>query len=358
MVVLEFASMLLLVLFYLGTFITGVTFLYPDLLLLGLFLPILSVVSIIHWQQKQNLATRYSGIGRTKMISVKFGLKEAFFPYFLIRCALLFILLAMAQPVAGSKKIKGNKKVLDLVICLDISNSMNTVDMSGNQASRLTAAKHAINELLNKLTGERISVVIFANDAYVQLPLTLDYGAAKLFIPDIESSMISDQGTNIGSALEIAQTQFKDAEAGQAILVITDGEDHADLWKKQIADLATKNITLSYLGLGSEKGGLIPEDPNNPKLGYKRENGKAIVSRIDKSALTSMAAASGSKLAFSDIQFPSVIEIVNGFKASKNKKVELDFVVARNYFYIPASFALLSLLAYYFVQLFIQKRKK
>jgi Ca-activated chloride channel family protein len=97
--------------------------------------------------------------------------------------------------------------------------------MSGN-VSRLKAAKNAIAQLLNQLKGERIAVIIFANEAFTQLPLTMDYGAAKLFVPDIETDMISDQGTNIGSAFDEALTQFKDEESGRAILVITDGEDH------------------------------------------------------------------------------------------------------------------------------------
>ena len=337
---------------------TQVNLLHPEMLGLWVIIPVLGVLTWIQWNWKAKIYEEYSGYGSTRMLWVKFEPAKAFLHYFLLRSTYFFIVLAMAQPVAGSRKVNGSKRVLDLVICLDISNSMNTKDMGGNQSSRLTAAKHAIGELLNQLKGERIAVVVFANNAYTQLPLTMDYGAAKLFVPDIETSMISDQGTNIGRALEVAQEQFKDTESGKAVLVITDGEDHEALWKKQLEVLKKKNVELAYLGLGSAKGGLIPNNPYDETEGYKREAGKAVVSKIDKTGLTRMASASGSVLVTSDSPFPNIYDIATNYKNSKNKQVlKVEFKVDKNYFYIPASLALLCMICYFFLPIIINSNK-
>jgi Ca-activated chloride channel homolog len=336
----------------------GVHLLHSEMLGLWAIIPVLGILSWIQWRWKARIYNQYSGYGPTRMLWIKFEPLKAFLHYFLLRSTYFFIVLAMAQPVAGSKKVNGSKRVLDLVICLDVSNSMNTKDMGGNEVSRLTAAKQAIGELLNQLKGERIAVVIFANDAYTQLPLTMDYGAAKLFVPDIETSMISDQGTNIGRALEVAQEQFKDTESGKAILVITDGEDHEALWKKQLEKLKNKNVELAYLGLGSAKGGLIPNNPYDASEGYKRENGQAVVSKLDKDGLVRMAAESGSVLVTSDSPFPNIYDIAANYKNTKNKQVmQVEFKVDKNYFYIPAILAFFSMICYFFLPIIVNPEK-
>lgn len=336
----------------------GVKLLHSEVLGLWMVIPVLAVVSWMQWSWKSKIYEEYSGYGSTRMLWVKFEPVKAFLHYFLLRSTYFFIVLAMAQPVAGSRKVNGSKRVLDLVICLDISNSMNTKDMGGNQSSRLTAAKHAIGELLNQLKGERIAVIVFANDAYTQLPLTMDYGAAKLFVPDIETSMISDQGTNVGRALEVAQEQFRDTESGKAILVITDGEDHEALWKKQIGELKKKHVELAYLGLGSAKGGLIPNNPYDESEGYKREGGVAVVSKIDKEGLKRMAGESGSILVTSDSPFPNIYDIAANYKNTKNKQVlKVEFKVDKNYFYVPAILALLCMICYFFLPIIINPDK-
>lgn len=347
----------LLAFFMLNVF--QVTYLHPECFYFLLVIPVFLVFTWRHWKRKNDIHQQYSGLGETRMLWVRFDLKTTFIRYFLMRFALFFLVVAMAQPAAGSHKVSATKRVLDLVICLDISNSMNTRDMGKGTVSRLTAAKNAIGELLNQVKGERIAVIVFANDAYTQLPLTMDYGAAKLFVPDIETSMISDQGTNIGKALEQAQQQFKDTESGKAVLVITDGEDHEALWRKQVELLGKQQVELAYLGLGSAKGALIPNDPYDSSLGYKRENGQPVVSKLDKKSLQSMAAVSGSKLLVSDQEFPTIIELVSEFKNTKHKQsLKVEFNVEYNYFFIPSIFALICLLLYFFLPFFINPENR
>lgn len=336
-----------------------VSYLHPECFYLLLILPVFAWLTWFQWKKKNQIYQQYTGFGDTRMLWVRFEPVKAFLHYLLLRLTLFFLIVAMAQPASGSHKVSASKRVLDLVICLDISNSMNAKDMGGAQVSRLAAAKNAIGELLNQVKGERIAVIVFANDAYTQLPLTMDYGAAKLFVPDIETSMISDQGTNIGKALEQAQLQFKDSESGKAILVITDGEDHEALWKTQVELLGKQQVELAYLGLGSSKGALIPNDPYDPSRGYKRENDQPVVSKLDSKALQSMASASGSKLVVSDSEFPTMVELVSDFKNTKHKQsVQVTFQVAYNYFFIPCIMALICMLMYFFLPYFTNSEIK
>ncbi len=330
-------------------------FLHPGMFWFFWLIPALFAGFVWRWLWKIRLYDTYRAMGKTRMIRVRFQPIRYFLQYFLLRCVVFFVVVAMAQPVMGSRKVKGSRRVLDLVICLDISSSMNTMDIAEN-TSRLTVAKRGLIQLLNNLKGERISVVIFANEAYTQLPLTMDYGAAKMFIQEIETSMISDQGTNVGAALEVAQEQFRDGESGHAIVVITDGEDHEQQWLEQIEKLREAKIELSYYGIGTTKGGLIPNDPYDLSAGYKREGGVAVVSRLDREGLRKMAAATNSNVDFSDAPFPDMTSLIADLSSVQNKTVkEMEFQVQHNYFQVPLLIAFFCFLAYLFVPLLVNR---
>jgi Ca-activated chloride channel homolog len=331
------------------------TFLHPELFWLLILIPAILVIYLKRWQWKSELYETYRGMGKTRMLWVKFNPVRYFLQYFLLRSVLFFLVLALVQPAMGNRKVKGSKRVLDLVICLDISSSMNTMDMESG-TTRLTVAKRGITQLLNNLKGERISVVVFANSAYTQLPLTMDYGAAKLFVQEIETDMISEQGTNIGAALEVAQLQFIDSESGHAVLVITDGEDHEQLWREQIGKIASKGIELSYFGVGTEKGGLIPVDPQDPAAGYKRDGGTAVVSRLDVAGLRRMANASGSALSFANSPYPDMSTVSANLSSVKSRTVkDMEFTVQHNYYQIPLLIALCCFIGYLFVPFFVKR---
>lgn len=340
-----------------GTFaVAGANFqfLHPGFFWMLVLIPGVLTVYFFRWKWKSELYETYRGMGRTRMLWIPFAPLRYFLQYFFLRNILFFIILALAQPVMGNHKVKGSKRILDLVICLDVSSSMNTMDMDGD--SRLTVAKRGIIQLLNNLKGERVSVVIFANEAYTQLPLTMDYGAAKIFVQEIETELILNQGTNIGAALEMAKMQFVDSESGHAVLVITDGEDHEQLWREQVSAYAEKGIELSYFGIGTEQGGLIPADPSNPESGYKRDGGAAVVSRLDINGLKRMASASGSALNIANSAYPDMSAVATDLSAVKSKTVDnLEFTVQKNYYQVPLVIAFCCFLGYLFVPLFVNR---
>ena len=261
---------------------------------------------------------------------------NSFLKYFLFRNAIVCLIFAMAQPVLGTKKVSGTLESLELVICLDVSNSMNTKDIS-KDLTRLQIAKRALNELINKLHGEKIGIAVFAGGAFVQLPLTADYSAAKMFINEIETDMVSNQGTNIAAALSVSAGMFSPEKTTKGIILVTDGENHEENPNEIFTEIRNKSIQLSVLGLGTEMGGPVPVNPERPELGYKTTaGGKTVISRINPSFIQSIASKSGGSYTISSDPFPNLSDLLTQINQMKRSKVQdLEFDIQENRYQIP-----------------------
>jgi Ca-activated chloride channel family protein len=275
-------------------------------------------------------------IENTSIILKTSNRKNRFLHYFFFRNVLVFLIFTISQPYFGTKKETTFGKNLELVLCLDVSNSMNAKDISGN-VSRLEVAKRSINELINKLSGERIGVAIFAENAYVQLPITNDYGTAKMFINEIQTDMVSNQGTNIKGALETAFEMFSPDKTSKAVLLITDGENHLEDPDAIIQKMKENDISVSVIGVGSENGGLVPEDPNRPELGNKMdEKGSPVQSKLNVQMIKNIANLSGGVALLTSEPFPDISAIlteINQMKSGKVRDLQLD--VKNNLYHIP-----------------------
>jgi Ca-activated chloride channel family protein len=205
---------------------------------------------------------------------------------------LVFALLIMGliNPMVGMKEQEIKRKGADIMICLDVSNSMNAEDL---QPNRLDKSKQALSKLIEKLKGDRIGIIVFAGQSYVQLPITTDYAAAKLFLSSINTGMVPTQGTAIGNAIDLAVESFgKDEGKNKAIVVITDGENHEDDAIKAAEYAYEKNISVHTIGVGSEQGAPIPIYKNNVREGYRKDkDGNTIITKLNESALQEIAAA-------------------------------------------------------------------
>lgn len=210
--------------------------------------------------------------------------------FILYLLAFTFVIIGIVNPQVGTKLEEVKRKGADLMICLDVSNSMNAEDL---QPSRLEKAKQAISKLINKLEGDRLGIIVFGGEAYVQLPITTDYAAAKLFLESINTDMIPTQGTAIGNAIDLAVESFgKDDGKNKAIVVITDGENHEDDAIKSAEAAAEKGITVHTIGMGSIEGAPIPVYRNNVKEGYRKDkDGNTVVTKLNEQILKEIAAA-------------------------------------------------------------------
>jgi Ca-activated chloride channel family protein len=270
------------------------------------------------------------------------------FKFILFRNTMVFLILAFAQPVFGKRKVSATVENLELVICLDISNSMNTKDIAEDM-SRLEISKRAMIQLVNNLRGERIGICLFANDALVQLPITKDYGAAKLFINEIETSLITSQGTNITAALEVSREMFSKDKTAKGIIMVTDGEHHEQRPDAILKEIREENIQLSILGIGTKQGGLVPVSPYRPDLGYKKTaTGKSVVSKVNPSFIESIASKAGGKASLSADEFPDLSALLTQIKRMKRTKIDnFEFDIRTERYQIPLVLALISWILYF-----------
>ncbi|MBN1755302.1 VWA domain-containing protein [bacterium] len=206
-----------------------------------------------------------------------------------------FLILALARPQIGTKLETVKREGIDLVIALDVSESMLAEDVKPN---RLAKAKYEVSSIINKLEGDRIGIVIFAGDAFLLCPLTIDYGAALMLLDAVDTKMMEEQGTAIGKALEVSQKAFVEKERKhKVLLMITDGEDHETQPVEQAEALSREGIKIFTVGIGSPKGVPIPlYDQYNNQRGFKKNRqGEVVTTRLDEITLEKIALMSDGK---------------------------------------------------------------
>ncbi len=251
--------------------------------------------------------------------------------FYILRSAFVFLIFAMAQPIYGKKKVKGTVKSMELVVCLDVSKSMNTIDI--DQTPRIEVAKRALNALVNTLAGEKIGLCIFAGTAYVQLPLTTDYNAAKLFINDVNTDFISNQGTNVSAALSTSKDMFSKENVTKAIFLITDGENHEEENKEIYEEIIENNIQVCVLGIGTSTGGTVPINPNYLGEGYITNSiGQRVVSRMNPSFVRQIASQTNGVAMITSEAYPdlqTLLTQINQMKRTKLRDLEFDIEETR-----------------------------
>lgn len=209
--------------------------------------------------------------------------------FIILMIGLASLIIAIARPQFGSKLKIEKRKGIELIIALDVSNSMMAEDI---QPNRLERAKRAISQLVDKLSDDKIGLIVFAGDAYTQLPITADYVSAKLFLNSISPQMVPTQGTAIGAAIYLGMKSFNPQFAGsKAMIVITDGENHEDDAVGAATEAAKEGITIYTLGMGLPQGGPIPVVSNGQR-GYRKDRqGNTIVTKLDEQMLQKIAEA-------------------------------------------------------------------
>ncbi len=255
---------------------------------------------------------------------------------------LVFILLvvAAANPQVGTRMEEVKQTGIDVYILLDVSLSMEAEDIKPN---RLDRAKFQIANLIQKLRGDRLGLIIFAGEAYVQFPLTSDYSAANLFLNAVDVNSVPQPGTAIASAINLAVKSFDYKTSTQkAIVVITDGEDHEGDVMQAVKNAVAKDIKIYTIGLGSSNGVPIPiYDKNGEQVGFKKDNdGNVVLTKLDASILQQIASAGNGQYFHGSNYEDQLNDIYNDL--SKLEKTEFgvkkvtDYEDRFYYFLIPA----------------------
>lgn len=272
--------------------------------------------------------------------------------YGLIMLSFIFLILALANPQEGSKMVKGERLGSDVAVCLDISNSMMAEDI---QPNRLERSKHAVNTLLSALGSDRISLIVFAGSSYVQMPLTNDYSAVKLFLDQIDCSLINAQGTAIGDAIQKAMESFGYGDEdrpwvknqGRAIVVISDGENFEDDAESAARHAASEGVRVCTIGMGLTQGTPIPEYRGSQRVGYKRDReGNTVTTHLDEATLTAIAhAGKGVYVRANNINsgIQEIVHLIEGLE--KENYGEAMFSEYESRYQFPLAAALICLLA-------------
>ncbi len=259
------------------------------------------------------------------------------------------LVIGLANPQIGTVAEEGQRKGSDLMILLDVSNSMMAGDLPPN---RLENAKRAISQLIDQLRSDRIGIIIFAGEAYVQLPITTDYAAAKLFLNNISTSIVPTQGTAIGAAVGMAMKSFDLVNGtSKAMIVMTDGENHEDDAVSAAKEAYAKGVVLHVIGLGSTEGAPVPVFQNGNPVGFmKDEEGQTVVSKLNEEMCKEIAAA-GNGVYVRATNAGSGLNIVLD-QIEKMEKKAVDTRVFKSYedrFQLFIGFALLVLLLEFFI---------
>ena len=208
---------------------------------------------------------------------------QAWWKMILFCLAFSFFIIGLARPVIGAKLSERQTRGAEIVICLDVSNSMLARDYSPDRLSR---AKLALSSLVDRLQDDRIGLVVFAGTSFVQLPVTTDYVSAKMFLNSIDTRPVSIQGTAIGDAILTAARSFSaQSEKSRAIIVITDGENHEDDAIEAAKTVASTGIKIYTIGVGSQRGEPLSVDGEL----LRDKDGQIVVSRLDEALLKDIA---------------------------------------------------------------------
>ncbi len=275
------------------------------------------------------------------------------FKYILLFFAFTSLVIAIANPQIGTKYEKVKRTGVDVMIALDVSKSMLAEDI---KPSRLDRSKQFISRFIERLQSDRIGLIVFAGKAYLQMPITIDYSAAKLFLRNINTEMVPTQGTAIAEAIQLAINAF-DAEdkKHKVLVIITDGENHEGNVLEMAEEATQQGIVVYTVGVGSPKGAPIPSYRNGIQADFKRDNeGNIVLSKLNETALQQLAVKGDGKyfrLSAGSQEIESIINEISGMeKKDFEESIFTDYEDQFQYF-ILLSIVLLM------IEFFISERK-
>ena len=272
-------------------------------------IPVLIVIRFLMvWQQKKRLR-RFGDKELVRQLMPDVSRFRPAVKFWLALTALALIIVMVARPQFGTKISHEKRTGIETIICMDISNSMLAEDVT---PSRLDRAKMLIENLVDNFTNDKIGLIVFAGDAFVQLPITSDYVSAKMFLSTIDPSMMATQGTDIAEAVTMASHSFTQQEGvGKAIIVITDGEDHEGGALEAAKEAQEKGMRVYVLGVGSSKGAPIPMGNGD----YLKDNtGQTVMTGLNEEMCRQVAQAGGG----------AYIHVENNSRAQEQLDAELD----------------------------------
>lgn len=262
----------------------------PEYLYGLVLLPVLLLFFWITGKKRKKALTQLGELNIIAGLMPAISYSRPKFKNLFLLLAFTFLILALANPQIGSKLETVKRKGVEIMIAIDVSNSMLAEDIKPN---RLERAKRAISQLVKKLYNDKLGLVVFAGDAFIQLPITTDYAAARMFLESVNTNIVPVQGTAIGKAIDIATESFsEDQTKNKALIIITDGENHEDDAIEMATKAAEKGIIVHTIGMGLPQGAPIPVYNRNGQKDFRKDNqGNVVVTKLNEPMLQNISAA-------------------------------------------------------------------
>ena len=255
-----------------------------------LLLVLLVMLLLFLWTQlwKKRTKRKFSDLGLLNRLSPDQSLFKSILKFVTLSLTFSCLIIALVNPKIGTSLETVKREGVDIVFAIDVSKSMLAEDIAPN---RLEKAKQLTTQIINNLVSDRVGIIAYAGKAVPQLPITTDYAAAKMFLQNINTEMLSSQGTAIDEAIQLARSYYNDEEQTNRVLVIiSDGEDHNDLSLDVAEAAAEEGIKIFSIGVGSEKGGPIPLKRNGIIMSYKKDqDGATVITKMNKKILAEVA---------------------------------------------------------------------
>lgn len=289
----------------------------PDYLYLLLLLPVLVLVFVLNGIRKKKAIRRLGNYSIVNTLIPEISISRPVIKFILLLIVVVSMIIILARPQFGSRIEDVKKEGVEVIIALDVSNSMLAEDI---QPNRLERAKQAISRLVDNLENDRIGLIVFAGDAYTQLPVTTDYVSAKMFLTTIAPDMVPKQGTAIGAAIDLGIRSFTPGDGrSKAMIIITDGENHEDDPVTKADEAAKAGVIIHTIGIGSTEGVPIRISSNN----YLKDNeGNTVISRLDEEILKKIAVSTNGTYVRASNSSIGLDEIFKEIRKLKTNEIE------------------------------------
>ncbi len=265
----------------------------PEYFILLVIIPVLWLVYFYmrYWQRKKQKAL-FDAQLLDKVVIEKSRFKP-FIKLLLLSLALLFLITGLTNPKMGTKLETVKRRGVDIVFAIDVSKSMDAEDVP---PSRVEKAKRLVSRIVDNLVSDRIGIIAYAGEAYPLLPITTDYAAAKIFLQNMNTNLVSSQGTAIDDAINLATTYFDEDDTNKILVILSDGEDHSQKAVDAAKEATKQGVTIFTIGIGTKKGAVIPIKRNGALYGYKKDkNGQTVMTRLNDEVLKEIASVTNGK---------------------------------------------------------------
>ncbi len=307
----------------------------PGILYMLLIIPVLVFLFIVNNHRRKKARRQFGESELVKHLMPDFSQRRIIVKFLLASIALVAAILTAARPQFGSRLEEVKREGVEVIIALDVSNSMLAEDIAPN---RLERAKQAITQLVNRLRDDKIGLILFAGDAYTQIPVTNDYLSAKMFLESAGTEAVSKQGTSLESAIDLGMRSFSPQnDKSKAIIIITDGESHEGDAMEKAEEAAENGIVIYTVGIGSPDGVPVPVTVKGKRDYLKDRSGNTVITKLDESILKDIATATSGRYVRANNTSLGLNEIYNDI--GRMKKSETSSMMYTDYndqFMIPA----------------------